>query len=396
MHNQYEPRSMETFIPISWKKAINDTVWDTNGKKYIDFTSTIFVQNFGHSNPYVKREIRKALRKNLLHTYIYTHELREELSEKLAEFVMPWTPEAKVFMLSSGTEATETAVRLMRLHGMSINPNKKKILSFQAAMHGRTMAALLLKNTGFWMHEDFKALPFPEPNKEQLPAFPDRDWIKKEVAGIIIEGYQGWSARMIDHSYMKPLVAMLKDCNALVAFDEIQSGYYRTGKRFAFNHYAIYPDIVCVGKAIGGGLPISAVVGRSDIMDIPQAGDMSSTHSANPLCCAAGIGILKYIDKLFRGGPAEFRFKEQYLWENLHFLKAKKIVEVVGRGFVYSIIMDSQATADAVVRECANRGLLLVHTGRESVKIGMPITITFDNLEKGIKTLKDVIHDCCC
>lgn len=411
----HEPRSMQPFLRMKWKRAINDTVWDDTGKKYIDFTSTIFVQNFGHANPYVKREIRKALRKNLLHTYIYPHELRERLTEKLTEFVLPGE-NAKTFLLSSGTEATETAVRLMRTYGMLTSPKKKIILSFKGAMHGRTMAALLLKDTGFWKHEDFVAIEHDYAKTTENPEQVIEDelskalcgifavkapllsvLLKETVAGIIIEGYQGWSARMLDKDYMRELRKLMHDAGALICFDEIQSGFYRTNERFAFYHYGFNPDLVCLGKALGGGLPISAVVGRTGVMDIPQAGEMSSTHSANPLCCAAGLGIMKAIKKMGSlGNEWEGRKKRNYLYEEVACrLKAKRLKEVYGQGFVWSLIMDSKQTADMVVNLCAERGLLLVHTGRESVKIGMPLTITMNNLKKGIEILSGVLSDYC-
>jgi 4-aminobutyrate aminotransferase / (S)-3-amino-2-methylpropionate transaminase / 5-aminovalerate transaminase len=360
----------------------------------------------------VKREIRKALRKNLLHSYIYSHDLREKLSAKLAEFVLP-QENAKCFMLSSGTEATEAAVRLMRLHGMTINPDKRIILSFNGAMHGRTMAALLLKNTGFWKHEDFAALPFHDAygtsTEETVMADLEKalqihvhnkqllvDCLKDCVAGIVIEGYQGWSARMLPKDYMKELRKIMYDAGVLICFDEIQSGFYRTGERFAFYHYGFNPDLVCIGKAIGGGLPLSAVVGKPAVMDIPQAGEMSSTHSANPICCAAGLGIMKAIDRLC-AGDWELKKKSNYLYEEFNCrTSAKRLKGIYGKGFVWALIMDSKETADMVVRVCAERGLLLVHTGRESVKIGMPLTITTNNLTKGITILKGVLHDCCC
>lgn len=158
----FEPRSMQNFYPIVWKFAKRDIVTDINNKKYIDFTSTIFVQNFGHSNPRVKKYLIKQIKSNLLHTYTFAHESRAKFLEKLINLCKPYAE--KAFLLSSGTESTEAAVKLMRLYGKKINPNRKKIVSFEGAMHGRTMAASLMKHTLEYNHEDFIRLSYPTEN----------------------------------------------------------------------------------------------------------------------------------------------------------------------------------------------------------------------------------------
>jgi len=145
---ELEPKSMHSMLPVEWKCAKNDIVTDMKGKKYIDFTSTIFVMNVGHANKKVRVAIKKALDKQLLHSYTYPHKLRLQFLKKLIEITPPFCE--KAFLLSSGTEATETAVRLMRM-----KTGRKKIISFKGAMHGRTMCADLMKGTGFYEHEDF-------------------------------------------------------------------------------------------------------------------------------------------------------------------------------------------------------------------------------------------------
>lgn len=384
---ELEPRSMHHPLPIEWKKAKNDIIIDTKGNKYIDFTSTIFVMNVGHSNPKVKKHLKKAINKNLLHTYTFAHELREKFLRKLIDF----TPEYlnKAFLLSSGTEATETAIRLMRMY-----TSKKKIISFEGCMHGRTMGAELMKGNGAYYnnHKDFVHLFFPNEDSVFKHDIHNLNINTSKIAGIMIETYQGWSARFLPKKYVQDLCIWAKENNILVTFDEVQSGFYRTGKLFGYQHYEVEPDLVCIGKAIGGGLPLSGVLGKKDIMDIPDVGDMSSTHSANPLCCAAGLGVLenlemlKKYDNLFYNNCLVFEdfFNGFKQYENI-------VKDVHYKGFVGSIIFKDKDIANCICHRCLKNGLLLVHTGRESVKIGPPLTITSKNIFNGFKILDEAI-----
>lgn len=380
-----EPKSMHHVLPIEWKYAKNDIITDTNDKKYIDFTSTIFVMNVGHSNVHVKNSIKKAIDNNLLHTYTFSHTLREQFLTKLINN----TPDfcEKAFMLSSGTEATEASIRLMRMY-----TNRKKIISFKGCMHGRTMGADLMKGTGFYEHEDFIKLPFPCSDETRFK----HDYIQlnidpKTVAGIMIESYQGWSARFLPKEYIKDLCTFAKEHGICVCFDEVQAGFWRTGKQFGFQHYDVTPDLICIGKAIGGGLPLSGVLGRKEILDIPEVGDMSSTHSANPLCCASGLAVLEVFDKIINqeliDKETEFKRRINIIGEN------DLICEVNCNGLLSGIIFKDEKTATDICKSCLNEGVLLVHTGRESIKLGPPLTITIENLNKGLNILERNIND---
>jgi 4-aminobutyrate aminotransferase-like enzyme len=380
----YEPRSINTTLPIVWKSAKNDIVTDINGKKYIDFTSTIFVQNAGHSNARVKRYLHKAIDSNLLHTYMFPHELRAKFVSKLIDM----TPDfcEKAFLLSSGTEATEAAVKLMRLYGN--DAGKTKIVSFKGAMHGRTMAAELMKGTGIYESTDFINLPYPPTDNIFL-------WLNpKDIAGIMIESYRGWNAEFMPIKFIKNLFDFARKNVILIGFDEVQAGICRTGKLFAYEHYGVEPDLICIGKGIGGGMPLSAVLGRAKILDRPSVGDMSSTHSGNPLCCAAGLAVLEEIESKSLIQMAEK--KGRRLAEKLHYMQTlnDSITDINTRGMVGAIVFKegSEYMATKICVEAANRGLLLVHTGRNSVKIGPPITITEKNLITGCDILTKIVR----
>ncbi len=383
--DKYEPKSMQNSLPVVWKKAKNEFVWDANGKKYIDFTSTIFVSNVGHANKRVKKYIKRQLNKNLMHTYTFAHESRAKFLKKLIEMTPKFCE--KAFLLSSGTETTEAAIKLMRWY-----TGKNIIVSFKGAMHGRTMAAELMKGIG--SHKDFVQLDLPNDSSDFLKDIKNIN--ANNIAGFMIETYQGWSAKFLPKEYVQKIRFFSKDYDCLMCFDEVQAGFGRTGKLFGYEHYNVEPDLICFGKAIGGGLPLSGVVGRKEILDIPGTGDMSSTHSANPLCCAAGLAVLEELeDKFifdwgfdidFRSGVLESKLIEMQL--------SSPIIKSINcTGMIAGIIFDNEEIATKVCNKCLDKELILVHTGRESVKIGPPLTISYNNLWKGLLILEGVLND---
>ena len=382
----FEPASMTHPLNIVWKKAKCDYVIDIYNKKYIDFTSTIFVMNIGHSNKRVKKYLHKQLNKNLFHTYMFASKIKIDFLSKLIRF----TPDfcEKAFLLSSGTEATEASVKLMR----SYKKGKKVIVSIKGAMHGRTMAAELMKGSGYYKHPEFKQLSFPNTKSVFLKDFNKLKIDKKKIGGFMIETYQGWSAKFLPKKYIKDLVEFANKNKILVCFDEIQSGFARTGKLFGFEHYDVVPDLICVGKGMGGGLPLSGVLGRKKILDIFNAGDMSSTHSANPLCCAAGLAVIEEIEN--ESLIFESKDKGELLKDKLQLMMdcyPKIIKEINCTGLLASIIFKNKKIATKICLKALNKGLLLVHTGRESIKIGPPLVIKRNNLVKGLAILEKVI-----
>lgn len=415
---RYEARSMHGQLPVVWDRAEDFQVFDKWGNCWIDFTSTIFVANSGHSNPKVIKAIRKQLDKKLLHTYTFAHEMRVKFLKKL--IIMTPSFCQKAFLLSAGTEATECAVKLMRMYGQTINPKKIGIVSFKGGMHGRTMGAEMLKGdpvSSAWigyLDPNIYHLPFPYPwlNEDK-----NYDWAAnfnkkmdilrrhgadfENICGFMIESYLGWGAIFYPKEYIQALTKFARKYNILVAFDEIQSGLGRTGKLFAFQHYGVEPDLVCLGKALSAGLPLSAVVGRKKIMDLPDTGSMSSTHSANPLCCAAGLANLeaitqgRIIQKSARKG--------KILHKRLNEMKRRfpeRIAYICGKGLVAGVIFkdphSAKPDADFATKVCERamqRGLLMVHTARESIKIGPPLTIPDAALNEGLDVLEESIRE---
>ena len=417
----YESRSMRGQLPVVWDRAEDFQVYDICGNCWIDFTSTIFVANSGHANPQITSALQSVIDRKLLHTYTFAHETRALFLKKLIEI----TPDQfeKAFLLSAGTEATECAVKLMRMYGQTVSQNKLGIVSFRGAMHGRTMGAEMLKGephqTAWIGYRDpnMHQLPFPYPWVEKDSSNEKYDWANRfqedmdalkakglnfdDIAGFMIESYLGWGAIFYPIEYIKALADFAKEHNCLITFDEIQGGFGRSGKLFIYQHYDVEPDLLCLGKALSGSLPLSAVVGSQKIMDLPEFGSMSSTHSANPLCCAAGLANLEALEsgKLI----AESARKGGIMHQRLSELKTKyadRISWIFGKGLLSGVLFKGPETgepdgffASQVCEKAMQKGLLLVHTGRESIKIGPPLTIRDDALAEGLDVFDEAIAE---
>jgi len=412
-----ESRSMHGQYPIIWDKAIDFQVFDKWGNKWIDFTSTIFVTNAGHGNRRIINGLKNVLNKPLLHTYTYANEERINY----LEYLISNTPKnfQKAFMLSAGTETTEVAMKLMRLNAQKINKRKPGIICFDGSYHGRTLGAQMMSgNLGAknWIgYEDpnIHHIPFPFPwelgNKSPLSFLEEslHDLEKKkeidlskDIGGILMETFQGWGAIFYPKEFVQEISTFAKKHNILLAFDEMQAGFGRTGKLFGYMHYDVDPDILCCGKGSSSSLPLSIVLGSSDIMDLPDIGSMSSTHSANPLCCISGHENLK---SLIDDGLIENCVKMGIIFKN----ELRKIKEnfpnyikydfceglVAALIFVDKVNNPLSNLCDDICEKAFQKGLLVVHTGRESIKLAPPLTINEDALLEGIDVLKECIQD---
>jgi len=406
-------------LPIVWDRAEDFSVFDLAGNKFIDFTSTIFVANVGHSNPKVSDAIRQTLEKPLYSSYAYANEIRAEYLEQLLDFAGP--PFEKAFLLSAGTEATEAALKLMRMDGAAKGKRRLGVICIEGNWHGRTMGAQLMSSNpaqrewiGF-TDPDIHHIPFPYP---WLPGSADgatflREGLRQleddglvlgtDVSGFMLETFQGWGAVFYPESFVQEIGSLCEEHGILLAFDEMQSGFARTGKAFGYQHYGVTPDLLCCGKGMGGGVPLSGVIGRGEVMDLPDVGNMSSTHSANPLVCAAGLAVLEEIAD--RSLIDESRRKGEVLAEGLERIckqHPRRLNHLSGHGLIGSLLFfDPQSDApDAtlaskVAELCMRKGLLVVHTGRESIKLGPPLTISDQALVEGLAVLEESVNELC-
>ena len=225
--------------------------------------------------------------------------------------------------------------------------------------------------------------------------------METDICGVMLETFQGWGAIFYPKNYVKAFRKLTSRLNILLAFDEMQSGFGRTGKNFGFMHYEVEPDLICCGKGMGGGLPLSGVIGRAEIMDLPDVGNMSSTHSGNPMLCAVGLAVLDELEE--KNLVAESERKGKILNELLEAIKIEfsdQVQRIICKGLIASIMFkvsvsgapDSE-TASKVSELCMQKGLLVVHTGRESIKLGPPLTISDSALIEGVSVLRESIFE---
>jgi 4-aminobutyrate aminotransferase-like enzyme len=412
-----ESRSMHGQLPLVWDSAEDYSVFDIAGNRWIDFTSTIFVANVGHSNTRVTAAMKAAMDKPLYGCYAYANESRARYLERLVKFA--GAPFEKAFLLSAGTEATEGALKLMRMHGQQQKKRRRGIICIEGNWHGRTLGAQMMSSNlaqRDWIgyqDADIHHIPFPYPwalegrtpeafLQQALDTLKARGIdIAQDVCGFMLETFQGWGAVFYPVEFVQAIEAVCRSNGILLAFDEMQAGFGRTGKAFGFQHYGVTPDLICCGKGMGGGVPLSGVLGRASIMDLPDVGNMSSTHSANPLVCAAGLAVIEELES--RDLVAETARKGELLFGALERLQLRfpnRISHLLGRGLIASVLFKHPETGAAdgpftsrVAELCMQKGLLVVHTGRESIKIGPPLTIPDDALLEGVDVLAEAIAE---
>ena len=224
--------------------------------------------------------------------------------------------------------------------------------------------------------------------------------LDKDLCGFMLESFQGWGAVFYPVEFVQALVTFAHKHNILVAFDEMQTGFGRTGKLFGYMHYGIEPDLLCLGKGASSGLPLSVVLGSKEVMDLPDIGSMSSTHSANPLCCVAGYENLK---AMLEDGLVENSQKLGGLFhQSLNQIKNNHynvLKYVFGTGLLAALVfIDRDGNplshlCDKISEKAMQRGLLVIHTGRESIKLAPPLSILEDALVEGVQVLETCIKD---
>ncbi|TGL39840.1 4-aminobutyrate--2-oxoglutarate transaminase [Leptospira perdikensis] len=302
------PRGVTTAYPVFAEKAKNAEIWDIEGNRFIDFGGGIGVQNTGHCHPKVVAAIHKQV-DQVLHTafQIMPYEPYIVLAEKL-NAKAPIEGGAKTILFSSGAEALENAVKIARAA-----TGRPGIISFLGGFHGRTMMALALTGKvvpykkGFGpFASDVYHIPFPmeyhgvteDDSIRALNNLFKADIDPSRVAAIAIEPVQGEGGFYIaSPSFLKKLRAICDEHGILLIADEVQSGFARTGKLFAIEHSGIKPDLITTAKSLAAGMPLSAVIGKTSIMDAVEPGGLGGTYAGNPVACAAGIAVMDLIEE---------------------------------------------------------------------------------------------------
>jgi len=411
-----EPLSMRGQPPVIWDCAEGVNVYDSSGNMWLDFSSGVLVANAGHGAKKIADAIIRQASRPLLTTYCFPNRPRIELARKLAELAPE--PLNKVFLLSTGSEATECALKLMRTYGRKLGGDKKSVIvSFENAFHGRTLGAQQMGGMAggkAWIKNldpEIVHVPFPdgfrcgdtsfelfETTLAGLGVEPDN------VAGVISETYQGVGPNFMPKRYAQDLRRWCDKHRALLCFDEVQAGFGRCGKMWGFELYDVVPDLFCSGKGISSSLPISAVIGRSEVMDLYGPNEMTSTHSGNPVCCAAALASLevieqeKLVENAARVGPV--------LQGHLQQIKSKHsdvIGFAPGAGLVAGLLMVKKGTKEPdyelawnVINRCFLKGLLMfapVGVGGGCVKIAPPLCITEEAVVEGCEVIAEAVQE---
>tara|TARA_R100000234_G_scaffold117126_1_gene95115 strand:+ start:4948 stop:6291 length:1344 start_codon:yes stop_codon:yes gene_type:complete len=400
-----EPTSMNNQLPIVWDRAIDYQVFDKSGNCWIDFTSTIFVANVGHSNPEVCEAIKKTVDSQLLNSYYYPTKIRQEFVRELLKQCSPNLN--KAFLLTTGSESTEAAIKISKKYGRK--KGKKYIISYNQSFHGKTMGAQMLggkplsKEWIDFQHPHIINVKFPYPwekitFEDTLEELRELNIPLEEICAFITESYLGWCSCLLPKKYVQDMRAWCDQNEALLVFDEVQSGFGRTGKFFAFEHYDVEADIICCGKGISSSLPLSAVLTSDKIIEPEQS--YNSTHGSNPVCCAASLASLKYIinNNLVDEAARKGRIIEKMLlaWKQE---RPDLIERIVCSGMAASIFITSKSKnntvfLDKVIEEAMRRGLLCIRSPIGTIKLGPPLTIPDSALVEGLEILKNSVYEC--
>jgi 4-aminobutyrate aminotransferase-like enzyme len=414
---QSEPRSMMGQPPIVWNKAEDFIVSDAWGNRWIDWSSGVLVTNAGHGRKEICAALKEVIEQGLLASYVFAHERRARLTQMLRG-LSPDPQKYRVFLMSTGSEATENCIKLSKTYGrQKYGPHKKYLVSFRYAFHGRTMGAQLaggVEEQKQWMVDrdpSFVQVPFPDGYKNEDTSFDlflntlrEKGVSPRNVAGVMTETYQGGGPDFFPVDYAQRLEAFCREHDIVMCYDEVQAGFGRTGKMFGYEHYGVRPDLIACGKGISSSLPISAVIGREDIMGLYPPSSMTSTHSGSPLPVAAAIASLEIIQK---EGLAERAARlGEILMPELHRLQRKypQILGCVrGKGLVAGIQVvrpgtktPDPETALRINIACLQKGLLMfapVGAHGECLKIAPPLTIPEAALRESIQVLEEAVEE---
>lgn len=386
--------------PIFIERARGARMWDVEGREYFDFAGGIGVQNVGHTHPKVVAAVCEQADR-LMHTcfQVALYEPYIRLAETLNRIAPGATPK-KTLLLTTGSEATENAVKIAREF-----TRRPAVVAFQNGYHGRTLLALTMtgKNVPYKQHfgpfcSEIYHAPFPyefrgwttERALQSLHDLFATQVSPDRVAAIIIEPVLGEGGFVpAPAPFLQELRRIADRYGIVLICDEVQTGFGRTGKMFACEHAGIEPDLIAMAKSLGGGLPLSAVVGKAEIMDAPQPGGLGGTYAGNPLACAAALATLEIMDDAFL---ARARAIGDRLWAALHHLQSQyaSIADVRGLGAMVAMELADPELAASVVAEARERGLLLMLAGQGNViRVLLPLIIEDSDLDEALARLRD-------
>lgn len=397
------------------KRAQNAELWDVDGKRYIDFAAGIAVNNTGHCHPKVLEAV-SAQAENFTHTCFHVAPYESYL--KLAERLNRLTPgefSKKTMLVTTGAEAVENAIKMARAY-----TGRSGVIAFSGAFHGRTLMGMALCGKVAQYKKSFGAMPpeifhaafpnefhgiTPEDSIGQINQLLTSSIDPERVAAFVIEPVQGEGGFNIAAAcFLRKLRALADQHGIVLIADEVQTGMARTGRLFAFEHAGVAADLVAMAKGLAGGYPLSAVTGRSEIVDAPPVGGIGGTYAGNPLAIAAANAVLDVIEEeklCDRASEIGARIVDR-----LRSVSKRQGMEVVGdvRGLgamiAFELVVDRQPTAPdaaltlAIVGEAEKRGLIILPCGTNAnvVRLLPPLTTPFDHVDEALVILEASIE----
>ncbi len=414
--NAIVPEGMGMFSPATIKSGRGAIIRDVDGKEYIDFAGGIGVLNAGHCpKPVVDAIVKQA--RQLVHACfpVAIYEPYVELCEQLAK-LFPHSKSTKVMLTNSGVEAVENAVKIARQA-----TGRQGIICFTGGFHGRTLLGMTLTSkTGYKIGSgpfapEIYRFPFPDYYKRN-DGLKMEEFVKREleafenylhnivdasnVAAVIMELVQGEGGFVVaPKEYVQGLYKICKAKGILFIADEVQTGFGRTGKWAAYEHYSIVPDISTWAKSMGSGMPIGAVIGRADVMDKTSKGTLGGTYLGNPVACAASLATIEYMKKININAKGEKVGKTvMNFFKKLH-RECSSIGDVRGLGAMvaFELVKDKNPNkpdsdlCKALINACAAKGLLIISAGTSGnvVRVLSPLVITRPQLMKGLNILRE-------
>ena len=394
-------------------KGKNAEIWDKNNKRYLDFVGGYAVLNTGHLNPRVVQRVKKQLNDYSHSCFAFApHENAVQLCEEINKRY-PIKEKTKTFLVNSGAEAVENAIKIARYA-----TGKEKIIAFKGGFHGRTYLAMGLTGKEMPYKEGFGPFPkfishvdypyhYRNISDEQVIKQVENTLSKKlnpkDVAAIVIEIQLGEGGYIpATEKFLKELRKITKKHNILLIFDEVQTGFGRTGEMFGANKINVEPDMVTLAKGIGGGFPLAAVVGRAEIMDSVHDAGIGSTFGASPISCAAALGVIDVFDK---DNLLEKVNKQKVIMEkSLENMKEnfEFIGDVRGYGIMKGVeIVDnknnkkpSKELATKIINNSKKNGLLLVSCGKEGnvIRFMGPLTTPLKQIKEAMEMFNQALE----
>ena len=359
-------------IPLEISHGEGVYLISKDGKKYLDFFSGLAVNALGYGNPLIINAIEEQIRKYIHLSNYYINQPQIELAERLVKY----SGLSKVFFANSGTEAVEASLKLIR---KVLGPGKK-IITFSNAFHGRTYGSLSLSGKERYkkhfapLLENIIQIEFND--IKQLEAN-----INTDTTAVYIEFIQGEGGiRISSNQFIEKLEELRKKYSFVLVADEVQSGIGRTGRPFAYNHFNIEPDLVIVAKAIGGGLPLGALITNKKYSDVFHPGDHGSTFGGNPVACAAGLVVAKEVfEKDLMNSVAKLGADFISKLNQLRLRFPNKIKEVRGLGFMLGVEMN--IPCHKLVNEFREKGILVNCTSENVIRILPPLISQKENID---------------